>query len=82
MGGLASISFAKLNELSEWMEYVPKVRNLDGVVVAEQVLGLQIAMEVVLLVHVGESLQRLVHDVADDVLREQLLPLLHQLVDI
>ena len=81
MGGLASISLANLQTISN-TEYVPEVRNLNRIVVAQQVLWLQITVEIILLVHVCESLQRLVHDVADDVLGEQLFPLFHQLVDI
>ena len=45
--------------------------------VAEEVLGLQIAMKVVLLMHVREALQSLEQDVADHVLRKQLPTILH-----
>ena len=56
MGGLASISLANLKAISN-TEYVPKVRNLNRIMVAQQVLRLQITVEIILLVHVGESLQ-------------------------
>ena len=39
-------------------------------------------MQVVLLVHVGEALEGLEHDVANHLLREELSSLLHELVDV
>ena len=59
------------------MEYLPEVCNFDGLVVTEKVLWLQITMQVVLLVHVGEALQGLEHDVANHLLWEELSTLLH-----
>jgi hypothetical protein len=50
--------------------------------VAEQVLRLEVPMEVVLLVHVGKSLQCLEHDVPDHKFWKQLFALLHQLIDV
>jgi hypothetical protein len=50
--------------------------------VAQEVFWFEISMEVIVLVHVGETLQRLKHDIADLVLREESLPILHQLVHV
>ena len=50
--------------------------------VAQEVFWFEISMEVVVLVHVGETLQRLKHNVSDLVLREETLPILHQLVHV
>ena len=83
---MASISFASLHTArrhSPRKEFdLPEVRDFDCIVVAEEVLGLQVPMKVILLVHVGQTLQGLVHDVADEVLREEFLALLHQLVHV
>ena len=68
-GGLASISFASLSELAKQL-YSPKVRNFDRIVVAKQVFRLEISVEVVLLVHVRQTLKRLEHDVSDHELWE------------
>ena len=81
-GGLASISFANLHQPLKTLKSLPKVRNFDRIMVTEQIFWLQISVEKILLVHVGQPLQRLIHDVADKILRKELLPLFHQLVHI
>ena len=85
-GGLASISFARLQSSKgagqAERKNLPEVGYLYRLVVAKQVLGLQVAMQVVVLVHVGQSLQRLKHNVPDHLLGEELASLTHQLVHI
>ena len=56
---------------------LPKVRNLDCVVVDEEIFGFEISMHIVLFVHVGEALERLVHDVADEVFGEEFFAVFH-----
>ena len=62
--------------------HLPKVSNFDGLVVAEQVLGLQVSVQIVVLVHVGQTLQGLEQDVADNLFGEEFAPFSHQLVDV
>ena len=50
--------------------------------VAKQVLRLQVPVQIVVLVHVGQTLQGLKHDVPDHLLRKKLLSLAHELVDV
>ena len=47
--------------------------------VAEKVLGFEIPVKIILFVHVGQALECLKHDIADNMLREQLPTILHDL---
>ena len=61
----------------------PEVGDLDELgAVAQQVLGLEVAMKEAVLVHVGEALHHLEDDVAHGRLREQVVASLHQLVQV
>ena len=50
--------------------------------VAKQVFRFQVSMEIILLVHVGQTLKCLEHDIPDHLLRKQLPPLTHKLVHV
>lgn len=75
-GGLASISLASLSRQIR-RSHLPKVRNFDRLMVAEQILRLEVTMEVVLFVHIGKALHGLEHDVSDHAFREELASFLH-----
>mmetsp|Transcript_124915 Transcript_124915/g.303364 ORF Transcript_124915/g.303364 Transcript_124915/m.303364 type:complete len:290 (-) Transcript_124915:69-938(-) len=59
-----------------------EVSDLARVALAQHVLGLDITVEEPVLVHEGQALEDLEHDVADLRLREVLLACLHQLVQV
>ena len=61
---------------------LPKVRDFYGLVIDKQVLWFQISMQVVLLVHIRKPLERLEHDVSDQLFWKELLPLTHELVHV
>ena len=59
------------------LKYLPKVSDFDGLMVAEEVLGLQVSMQIVVLVHVGQALEGLEHDISNHLLWEELAPFSH-----
>ena len=50
--------------------------------VAKQVFRFQVSVEIILLVHVGQTLKCLEHYIPDHLLRKQFPPLTHKLVHV
>ncbi len=50
--------------------------------IAEQILRLQVAMQIVVLVHVGKALHRLEHNISNHLLWKKFAALPHQLINV
>jgi hypothetical protein len=62
-GGRAFISFARLYP-SSFEDKLPEVSDLDCLMITKEVLGFEVSMEVVVLVHISEALECLEHYVS------------------
>ena len=74
--------YSKLTDEKKKKNHLPEVCNFHCLMVAEKVLWFEITMQVVVLVHVGQSLQGLKHYVANHLLWEELSSFSHQLVHV